>query len=101
MSIGPLTLLTALVVMIYVYIRYRLRAPERAPSVVRYVGVALLVGVLAYVAGAAVGIYAACSLPNPGNLCGLYGVFGIGPLLSGIAIVVYAGFWAKRAKNAL
>ena len=97
MASGPLVLFAALVVMIYVYVRCRAHAPKGALSVAGYVGFALGVGVLAYAAGAAIGIYAACSSPNPGNLCGLYGVFGSGPLLSGIALLVYAGFWAKDA----
>jgi len=93
-SIGPLVLVAALVAMIYFYAK--VPASHRSSSILRYLGVVLLVGVLAYFAGAAIGIYAACSSPSSGNLCGLYGVFGIGPLLSGVAIFVYALFWAKR-----
>jgi len=34
-----------------------------------------------------------------GNLCGLAGVFGTGPLLSGLAILVYAHVWARRSRT--
>lgn len=60
-KIGPIALLAGLVVMIYFYVTYR----EASTSAVRYFGIALLVGVLAYIGGAAIGIHAACSPPRP------------------------------------
>ena len=93
-SIGPLVLLASLVAMIFLYAK--VPASDRTSSILGYLGAALIVGVLAYLAGAAIGIYAACSSSSSGNLCGLYGVFGIGPLLSGVAIFVYALFWRRE-----
>jgi hypothetical protein len=59
--LGPMALLAAVVAMIYLYRHNRQRHATAAgapPSLVAYVGVALVVGALAYVAGAALGIYA-------------------------------------------
>ncbi len=97
-KIGPIVLLAGLVAMIYFYVRYRDGSTsDHTSSAVRYFGIALLVGIFAYIAGAAMGIHAACSPPSVGNLCGLYGVFGVGPWLAGIAIFLYALVWTKKA----
>jgi hypothetical protein len=98
MTIGPWALLISLVAMVFFYIRYRkVPASDRALSVVGYFGVTLALGLLAYVVGAAAGIFAACSSDSSGNLCGLYGVFGTGPLLAGIAIFYFALIRARKA----
>lgn len=97
-KIGPLILFAGLVSMAFFYVRGRMAsASGHAPGILRYLGAAALVGGIAYVAGTAVGIYGACSSPDSGNLCGLYGVFGLGPLFSGVAIFLYALSWARRA----
>jgi hypothetical protein len=94
---GPVILLAASVAAIFFYIRIRRATTSgRSPSIMRYFGGALVVAALAYAAGTATGIYVACSSPDSGNLCGLYGVFGIGPLLAGIAIFVYALVQSRR-----
>jgi hypothetical protein len=64
------------------HVRCRTRLPpEQVPSIARYFGVALLVAAGSYVAGLMIGIFGACRSDTSGNLCGLYGVFGIGPLV--------------------
>jgi hypothetical protein len=91
-----MTLLAALVAMVYVYSKHRKTAGDRRASFIAYAGTALVVGGLAFVLGTATGIYAACSSPSAGNLCGLAGVFGSGPLLAGIAILSYVLLWKAR-----
>ena len=101
LSIAPIALLAALVAVPIYYAIYRYAPdPKKEVSVVRYVLVALAVGAVAYLIGTIVGIAAACSPSNAGNLCGLFGVFGVGPLLAAVAILVYAHFWAKNARQA-
>lgn len=61
------------------------RTPEtqRRPFL-RYLLGSAAAGCVGYVAGTALGIVIACSTPRGGNLCGLMGLFGLGPLLMGI-----------------
>lgn len=97
-KLGATSLLVGLLAMFYFYVSCRKAfPPERAPSIVRYFGVGLLIGLGAYIASAAIGIYSACSSPAAGDLCGLYGVFGVGPLVAGIALFLYGVSWRKRA----
>ena len=101
LSIAPIALLAALVAVPIYYAIYRYAPdPKKEVSVVRYVLVALTVGAVAYVIGTIVGIAVACSPANAGNLCGLFGVFGVGPLLAAAGILMYAHFWAKNARQA-
>jgi hypothetical protein len=101
LKLGPMVLLAGSVAMIVLYFSSRKASlSNRTPSFAAYIGVALFVGILAYAAGTATGIYMACSSADPGNLCGLYGVFGVGPMLSGLALFIYALFWANRARHA-
>jgi hypothetical protein len=101
LSMAPIALLAALVAVPIYYVIYRYAPdPKKEVSVVRYVLVALAVGAGAYVIGTIVGIAVACSPANAGNLCGLVGVFGVGPLLAAAAILMYAHFWAKNARQA-
>jgi hypothetical protein len=101
LSIAPIALLGALVAVPIYYVIYRYAPdPKKEVSVMRYVLVALAVGAVAYVIGTIVGIAVACSPAHAGNLCGLVGVFGVGPLLAAAAILMYAHFWAKNARQA-
>jgi hypothetical protein len=100
MSIGPIALLAALIGVPIYYLTYRSAPEPKKPlSVARYVLIAIGVGVLAYVVGTIVGISAACSSESAGNLCGLVGVFGVGPLLSAVAIFLYAHSSTKNARR--
>ena len=100
MLIGPLALLAAVLLLPLFYMTYR-RAPEpkRQLSAVRYVALAFLAGALAYVVGTTVGILAACSSANAGNLCGLTGVFGVGPVLAAGAITTYGYLSTRNARR--
>ena len=99
--VGPMALIAALAAAVIYYLSYR-DAPRRTgrASVVRYFALALGVGAAGYLLGAVLGIWAACSPTNAGNLCGLVGLFGVGPLLAAIAIWLYARSWAKNASSA-
>jgi len=100
-SIGPkvfgLGLLFALACLV---IHTLAPGPKKDTSLLRYGMVVLGIGVAAFVAGTALGIAAFCSTASSGNLCGLGGVFGVGPLLSGLCISGYAYFWLRGARNA-
>jgi len=66
---------------VYSYKRHRkLIEPERRVSVVAYILAVIICGGIAGFLGVALGTGWACSGPNPGNLCGLIGVFVIGPI---------------------
>ena len=69
-------------------------------SVLRYILMVFAIGIAGYVAGTALGIAAFCSSERSGNLCGLGGVFGAGPLLAGICIGVYGFFWLRSTRDA-
>lgn len=101
MLVGPIALLVAVILLAAFYVTYR-RAPEPKPqlSAVRYVALALLAGGVAYVVGTAIGIWAACSSANAGNLCGLTGVFGVGPVLAAGAITTYGYLSTRSARRA-
>jgi hypothetical protein len=100
-SIGPIALLAALVAVPIYYVTYHYAPqPKKQVSLVRYVLTTLVVGALAYVIGTIVGISAACSTASAGNLCGLAGVLGVGPLLSAVTILFYAHCWARNARRA-
>jgi hypothetical protein len=98
-SIGPVALVAALVSIVIYYFKYRY-APKQHRSVLQYGLIALGVGALAYVIGAVVAVLVACSSASAGNLCGLVGVLGVGPLLAAAAIFVSTLFWAKNARRA-
>jgi predicted N-acetyltransferase YhbS len=100
-AIGPLVLLAALLSVPIYYLIYRYAPePKKDVSLMRYVFISLSVAALAYVIGAGVGIAAGCSSASGGNLCGLVGVLGVGPLLAAAAVFLYAHFWARNARRA-
>jgi hypothetical protein len=100
-AIGPLVLLGALISVPIYYLVYRYAPePKKEVSLVRYVLISLSVAALAYVIGAGVGIAAGCSSASAGNLCGLVGVLGVGPLSAAAAVFLYAHFGAKNARRA-
>ncbi len=94
--VGPTAMLVGVAFGIYCFARYT-TAPtrQRERSLVAYIGISIAVGVVAYIAGAAIGILGACSSASSSNLCGLVGIFGVGPLLAGLAIAAYAFTWDK------
>jgi hypothetical protein len=101
MLLGPIALIAALVAMVHFYHSYRgAPEPKRRLSVAVYVFVGLGFGFMAYIIGTIVGISAACNWASTGNLCGLVGIFGIGPLVSAMAIYGFAHSSSRRAKQA-
>lgn len=99
-ALGAAALLGGLAATLYGCLRSRSEAPPgRAPSLLRCLGVAALLALGGYVAGAAIGIFAACSPHGAGNLCGLYGALGSGPLAAGIALLVHGLNQARRASR--
>jgi len=90
-KIGPVVLLLGLVVSIVLgVLGLARRSGDRARWLGRYVLVSVLIGIVALFVGTALGIAVFCSSEQMGNLCGLGGVFGLGPLLAGIALAIYA-----------
>jgi hypothetical protein len=55
----------------------------------RHILFAWAIGLMVFVPGCAMGIAAFCFGPDAGNLCGLGGVFGTGPLGFALGAVVY------------
>jgi hypothetical protein len=86
---GPLAALAGIVATILVYFVYP-RGSESRLTFWRYLGYSIIAGLIGYGAGTAIGIGIACSTPRGGNLCGLMGIFGVGPLLAGISMFAYA-----------
>ena len=73
---------------------------SKGAMLLRYLLVVFAVGVASFAAGAAIGIALFCTNAGSGNLCGLGGVFGVGPLLSGISIAGYSFHWVRKMRNA-
>ncbi len=96
LALGAAVLVTGLLAAIFFYVSFRRSLPQEGmPSLFRYFAFAVLSGILAYFIGTAAGIYGACRSATSGNLCGIWGALGTGPLLSGIAFWSY-GFWWRR-----
>lgn len=94
-STGPLVLIAGLFTVALIYPFHRNSATGRRLPLLRYAALTLGAGIAAFCAGAAAGIGIACFGAGASNLCGLVGVFGLGPLLAGIAMVATA-LWAVR-----
>jgi hypothetical protein len=100
-SVGPIVLgVGLLVAIVCAVVSLRVPSNSRGRPLMRFALAALAVGVAAFVAGAVIGIAAFCSAASPGNLCGLGGVFGVGPFLAGICIATYAFFWLRGYRHA-
>lgn len=100
-SIGPIVLGLGLLLAIACIAIYLVTPGRRkiGTSLLRFVVLVVAIGVAAFVAGTAIGIAAFCSTASSGSLCGLGGVFGIGPLLSGICIGGYTYLWLKGTRD--
>jgi hypothetical protein len=77
----------ALVGAIFLYRQHCLARPKHRISALIYAAIILICAAVAYFFGMIFGIDYACS-PPAGNLCGLAGVFIIGPLVSAGAILL-------------
>lgn len=95
--IGPVALLAGLLVSVAVAAFGFARGDaDRLKWLGRYLLGMLLAGVIALFVGAGLGIAVFCSSAKAGNLCGLGGLFGTGPLLAGIALAVHA--WRRMPR---
>jgi len=100
-KIGPLVLLAGLVASIAGAVSGSARrGDDKARWLGRYVLRSVVIGIAALFAGAALGIAVFCSSDKMGNLCGLGGVFGSGPLLAGISLAIHAYRRVRATKNA-
>ena len=63
-------------------------SPERRLPLVAYVLLLLACAILAFPIGTIYGVSLACSDPNFGNLCGLFGFLVTGPIASSLAIIL-------------
>jgi hypothetical protein len=85
---------------IYFYVRLRQGDwPKVAPTFLRYFAIAALFGFAAYMIGTAIGITGGCSSSKSGNLCGIWGALGVGPLMSGVALWAYGPLWLRRLRR--
>lgn len=97
----PLAFLCALISVPVFYSRYRrVVTPKQELPVLRYVAIVFGFAAVAYFAGAMLGIFAACSFAAAGNLCGLFGVFGVGPLAAAASLFFTARYLTQRARRA-
>jgi hypothetical protein len=96
---GPLTLLAGIVGTLCIYFVYRSVQEPRLRPFFRYAALSTGACVGGYWLGMAIGIAIACMPENAGNLCGLIGVFGVGPLVAGVATFAYACYWASQARS--
>lgn len=96
--LGPLVFYSGLIAAAFYGRRYRpSRRPEQKVSLLGYTLGVLAWGSLGLISGAVVGSAAFCApIVEPGNLCGLGGWVGLGPLCAGLAMLVYARRWALR-----
>jgi hypothetical protein len=99
-TVGPIVLGLGLLLAAGCGLAYLVAPGPKAGTVLlRFVLLTAAIGIAAFVAGTGVGIAVFCALPASGNLCGLGGVFGIGPILSGLAMGGYACIWLKRVRH--
>lgn len=73
--------------------------PKTGKPLFRIAAELLGIGIVSFVLGTVFGIAAFCSTASSGNLCGLGGVFGVGPLLCGLSIGAYAWRWLDSTGN--
>jgi hypothetical protein len=100
-KIGPVVLLLGLTVSVALLaFGFARRDADKVKWLGRYVLKLAVVGFVAFIVGAALGIAVFCSSEKMGNLCGLGGVFGSGPLLAGIAFAIYAYRRVLQASDA-
>ncbi|MGB7212347.1 MAG: hypothetical protein WBC97_06915 [Gemmatimonadales bacterium] len=97
----PLLFIGALIALPILYVSYRnAPGPKQELSVLRYIAVTTTAGVAGFIAGTMAGILAACSSASSGNLCGLIGVFGVGPVVSALSIFFSARYLTRQALRA-
>lgn len=99
-SVGPVVFLAGLIVAVFcIVIGLVAPGPKRGVSLPRFALRALVVGLVAFFIGSAVGIALFCASASSGNLCGLGGLFGTGPLLCGVCVGGYAVWWLRGSRT--
>jgi len=99
-SVGPIVLgLGLLLAGVCIAIRLLAPGPKVGASLLGFLLRALAVGAATFIAGAVVGVAVFCSSASSGNLCGLGGILGTGPLLCGVCVGWYALVWLKRSRH--
>ena len=99
LGIAAITIVAGVITCVWRYLRWRAAVPRRAaPTVLGYFGLAALVAFGAYMAGNVVGIALACASPRAGNLCGIWGALGVGPLAAGLALAAYGPLRRARSR---
>lgn len=100
-KVGPVVLLSGLTISVALAVFGFMRCgADKVKWLGRYALKLTIVGFVALFVGAALGVAVFCSSEKMGNLCGLGGVFGSGPLLAGIALAIYAYRRVLKAGNA-
>lgn len=90
--LGAIALVTGAVSCLVYYLRHFERP---RPSPFKYFAVAVVTAVVAQVAGAFAGIAVMCSSPDAGNLCGIWGALGTGPLLAGLVLWAFGPVYRR------
>ena len=95
-AVGPVALLLALLFAPAWYLLCR--RPARDGDAVWWPYVLQLVfwATGGFFTGMLLGIALACAPADAGNLCGLVGVFGLGPLMAALGLAVAMQRWARR-----
>jgi purine-cytosine permease-like protein len=90
--LAVLSPLIAIFLAVFFYARHCRERPERDRRIpiALYVVVLLICTCIAYWLGVGLGAAWACSIPKSGNLCGLIGVFVVGPLVASLAVISVA-----------
>ncbi len=76
-----------------VFYLWRIKTPR--PSAYRYFGLAVVMLIASYLVGSFAGIGVMCASSNAGNLCGIWGALGSGPLLAGVSLWLYGPVYRK------
>jgi hypothetical protein len=96
--IGPVVFLLGLLAAIACFAS-QLSRPGR-PRLLRRALVSAGLGLAGYIVGTGLGIAFFCATASTGNLCGLGGVFGTGPLIGGLCMGGYSIRALKTRRNA-
>ena len=85
---GPLCALRGVALAAACLLKQLARGPRA--GVLGHAAVALALGVGGWLVGGSLGLWALCAPANAGNLCGLGGVLGSGPLVAGLVLALWA-----------
>jgi hypothetical protein len=94
--VSAAALLSGALATISFYVSFLRASQDAAPSFIGYFAMAVVLAFAAYFVGSAIGIYVGCRSPTSGNLCGIWGALGTGPLVAGAALWAYGFYWRKR-----